>query len=81
MNLLEKQLFEANFRYIGQQLIEWKKAKPENKVLNRLVKCITEMYYYTNSLEARLMATEAMLKKLRSDNLDLRIKLNDENRL
>ena len=76
MNLLEKQLFEANFSAIAEQFVKWKDAKPENKTLDSLAKCLYEMYTYTNSLELNLMIKDSQITKLKEDNLKLRIDAN-----
>ncbi len=76
MNILEKQLFEANFEAIATQFVKWKEAKPDNKILDSLAKSLYEMYTYTNSLEIREMVLEKQNKKLRDDNFNLR--LNDD---
>jgi hypothetical protein len=80
MKLLDKQLYEANFQVIGNQLVAWKESRPDNKTFNNLIKCITEMYLYTNRLEMREMALDKTLQKLRSDNLDLRIANDKSNK-
>lgn len=76
MNVLEKQLFEANFTAIAEQFVKWKEAKPDNKILDSLAKCLYEMYTYTNSLEINLMVKDKQLKKFRDENLKLRIDAN-----
>ena len=76
MNVLEKQLFEANFTAIAEQFVKWKDAKPDNKILDSLAKCLYEMYTYTNSLEINLMVKDKQLKKFRDENLKLRIDAN-----
>lgn len=76
MNLLDKQLFEANFSALAEQFVKWKEAKPETKILDSLAKCLYEMYTYTNSLEIKLMVKDSQLKKLKEDNLKLRIDAN-----
>ncbi len=76
MNILEKQLFEANFEAIATQFVKWKEAKPDNKTLDSLAQCLYEMYIYTNNMEMNNMVLEKQLKKLRDDNFNLR--LNDD---
>jgi hypothetical protein len=76
MNVLEKQLFEANFTAIAEQFVKWKEAKPDTKILDSLAKCLYEMYTYTNSLEINLMVKDKQLKKFRDENLKLRIDAN-----
>jgi hypothetical protein len=76
MNLLDKQLFEANFSALAEQFVKWKEAKPDTKILDSLAKCLYEMYTYTNSLEINLMVKDKQLKKFRDENLKLRIDAN-----
>jgi hypothetical protein len=76
MNILDKQLFEANFTAIAEQFIKWKEAKPENKTLDSLAQCLYEMYSYTNSLQIREMVLEKQIKKLKDDNFNLRTNAN-----
>lgn len=77
MDLLNKQLFEANFSAISQQFIDWKEAKPDNKKLDSLAKCLFEMYVYTNQLEIKTHTMQKQVNKFRHDNLDLKIKLQN----
>ena len=77
MDLLNKQLFEANFSAISQQFIDWKEAKPDNKKLDSLAKCLFEMYVYTNQLEIKTHTMQKQVNKFRHDNLELKIKLKN----
>lgn len=77
MDVLNKQLFEANFSAISQQFIEWKEAKPDNKKLDVLAKCLFEMYIYSNQLEMKSYTMERQVNKFRHENLELKIKLQN----
>ena len=74
-NLLDKQLYNANFQVVGEQLIAWKDARPDNKTFDNLIKCVTEMYFYTNNLEMRNITLDKLLDKQRDENFKLREKL------
>jgi len=74
-NLLDKQLYNANFQVVGEQLIAWKDARPDNKTFDNLIKCVTEMYFYTNNLEMRNITLDTLLDKQRDENFKLREKL------
>jgi|11BtaG_2_1085332.scaffolds.fasta_scaffold00922_20 hypothetical protein len=74
-NLLDKQLYNANFQVVGKQLIAWKDARPDNKTFDNLIKCVTEMYFYTNNLEMRNITLDTLLDKQRDENFKLREKL------
>lgn len=76
-NLLDKQLYNANFQVVGNQLIAWKDARPDNKTFDNLIKCVTEMYFYTNNLEMRNIALNSLLDKQRDDNFKLRQELQN----
>lgn len=77
MNQLDRQLYEANFQVIGNQLVAWKDARPDNKTFDNLIKSLNEMYLYTNSLHMRVMTQEALIKKYKEDNFDLRKQFQD----
>ena len=77
MDLLNKQLFEANFSAISQQFIKWKEAKPDNKTLDNLAKCLLEIYFYANNLEIKNHTITRQVDKFRHDNLELKIKLQN----
>ena len=77
MNLLDKQLYDANFQVIGSQLVAWKDARPDNKTLDNLIKSLNEMYIYTNSLNMRVLTQESIIKKYKEDNFNLRKQFND----
>lgn len=72
MNLLDRQLYEANFQVIGTQLVAWKDARPDNKTFDNLIKSLNEMYLYTNSLQMQILTQDALLRKYKEDNFDLR---------
>ena len=77
MNQLDRQLYEANFQVIGNQLVAWKDARPDNKTFDNLIKSLNEMYLYTNSLHMRVMTQEALIKKYKEDNFELRKQFQD----
>jgi len=77
MDVLNKQLFEANFSAISQQFIEWKEAKPDNKTLDSLAKCLFEIYVYANDLEMKNYTIQTQVNKFRHENLELKIKLQN----
>jgi hypothetical protein len=74
IDVLDKQLYDANFNIIASTFVKWKEAKNDNKTLDNLAKCLFDMYCYTNSLECRRIHLESVNQKLRHENLDLRIK-------
>ena len=54
MTLLQNQIYEANFNYIGQALIKAYDTKKDNnestKELGNLIKCINEMHMFVMGL-------------------------------
>lgn len=77
MNQLDRQLYEANFQVIGNQFVAWKDARPDNKTFDNLIKSLNEMYLYTNSLHMRVMTQDALIKKYKEDNFELRKQFQD----
>jgi hypothetical protein len=72
MTLLQKQVYNANFNYIGQFLKDaFEKTKDidtkKNKEINNLIKAVNQMYIYTNQLEVEHMVME----KRYEDQLDV----------
>ena len=58
MTLLQKKVYEANFNYIGvflKEAFEKTQDTKKNKEIGNLIKCINQMYIYTNQLEIEHM--------------------------
>ena len=71
MDLLRKQIYELHFNEIGNSL---KKAYENSsgdkrKKISNLIKCVNEMYMYTNHLEYELLVKEHRESYLRSDKI------------
>jgi len=73
MTLLQKQIYEANFNYIGQTLIKAydkkKKNKESTKELSNLIKNLNEMYMFTNNALNELHIMDFKIKLAESDKL------------
>tara|TARA_A100000172_G_scaffold71486_1_gene52135 strand:- start:887 stop:1138 length:252 start_codon:yes stop_codon:yes gene_type:complete len=61
VDVKEKQKYEAYFNYIGQAMARaFEKADPKRrKEIAKYIKCINNMYIYTNNLEIKLMINNA----------------------
>lgn len=76
MTLLQKKVYEANFNYIGVFLKEaYEKTKDidpkKNKEIGNLIKCINQMYIYTNQLEIEHMINKRYLEDQKDVNRKL----------
>jgi hypothetical protein len=71
MDLLRKQIYELHFNEIGNTLKkEYEKSTgKKKKKISNLIKCINEMYMYTNHLEYELLVKEHRESYLRSDKI------------
>mgnify|MGYP003632481508 CR=1 FL=1 len=73
MTLLQRQIYEANFNYIGQTLIKAydkkKKNKESTKELSNLIKNLNEMYMFTNNALNELHIMDFKIKLAESDKL------------
>jgi hypothetical protein len=73
MTLFQRQIYEANFNYIGQTLIKAydkkKKNKESTKELSNLIKNLNEMYMFTNNALNELHIMDFKIKLAESDKL------------
>ena len=60
MNVKDKQKYEACFNFLGQAMAQaYEKASSKRrKEISAYIKCINNMYVYTNNLEIKLMLNE-----------------------
>jgi hypothetical protein len=85
MTLLQKQVYQANFNYIGVFLKEaFDKTKDtdtkKNKEISNLIKCINQMYIYTNQLEVEVMIDRRKLDDQKDINRKLEQNTNKLNK-
>jgi len=85
MTLLQKQVYQANFNYIGVFLKEaFDKTKDtdtkKNKEISNLIKCINQMYIYTNQLEVEVMINRRKLDDQKDINRKLEQNTNKLNK-
>jgi hypothetical protein len=73
MTLFQRQIYEANFNYIGQTLIKAydkkKKNKESTKELSNLIKNLNEMYMFTNNALNELHIMDFKIKLAESEKL------------
>jgi len=58
-----------NFQVISEQLIEWKKAKPDNNVLKVLGQALAEIGIYVASMQMEQDSYEKIVSQYRKDKL------------
>ena len=74
MTLLQKKVYEANFNYIGvflKEAYEKTQDTKKNKEINNLIKCVNQMYIYTNQLEIEHMINKRILEDQKDVNRKL----------
>ena len=74
MTLLQKKVYEANFNYIGvflKEAFEKTQDTKKNKEIGNLIKCINQMYIYTNQLEIEHMINKRYLEDQKDVNRKL----------
>jgi len=74
MTLLQKKVYQANFNYIGvflKDAYEKTQDTKKNKEINNLIKCINQMYMYTNQLEIEHMINKKILEDQKDTNRKL----------
>tara|TARA_R100001440_G_scaffold6638_4_gene13530 strand:+ start:1467 stop:1751 length:285 start_codon:yes stop_codon:yes gene_type:complete len=60
MNVKEKQKYEACFNYIGEAMTKAYESadKKRRSEISSYIKCLNNMYVYTNNLEIKLMIND-----------------------
>jgi len=74
MTLLQKKVYQANFNYIGvflKDAYEKTQDTKKNKEINNLIKCVNQMYMYTNQLEIEHMINKKILEDQKDTNRKL----------
>ncbi len=75
MTLLQKKVYQANFNYIGvflKEAFEKTQDTKKNKEIGNLIKCINQMYIYTNQLEVEHMINKKILEDQKDVNRELK---------
>ena len=79
MDLIERQQYNAFFKFVGKKLLKWQKMKPDNKEINNLLEAVQFIGLHNNQLEAENRQLEAELESLKQSVRDSINKLKSEN--
>lgn len=77
MDLIERQQYNAFFKFAGEKLLKWKELKPNNKEISNLLEAIEFIGLHNNQLEAENRQLESELESLRQSVRDSISKLNN----
>jgi len=63
MTLFQKQVYEANFNYLGQQFIKFYDSSngDKRKQISEFIKALNQMYIHTNQLSMQIDILEKKL--------------------
>ena len=70
MELIERQQYNAFFKFVGEKLLKWQELKPNNKEINNLLEAIEFIGLHNNQLEAENRQLEADLESLKQSVRD-----------
>jgi len=70
MELIERQQYNAFFKFVGEKLLKWQELKPNNKEISNLLEAIEFIGLHNNQLEAENRQLEAELKSLKQSVKD-----------
>ena len=65
MELIERQQYNAFFKFVGEKLLKWQELKPNNKEISNLLEAIEFIGLHNNQLEAENRQLEADLESLK----------------
>lgn len=65
MDLIERQQYNAFFKFVAEKLLKWQKLKPNNKEISNLLEAIEFIGLHNNQLEAENRQLEAELESLK----------------
>ena len=77
MDLIERQQYNAFFKFAGEKLLKWQELKPNNKEISNLLEAIEFIGLHNNQLEAENRQLESELESLRQSVRDSISKLNN----
>lgn len=78
MGLIEKQQYNAYFKFVGEKLLKWQELKPNNKEISNLLEAIEFIGLHNNQLEAENRQLEAELESLKQSVRDSINNLNKQ---
>ena len=70
MELIERQQYNAFFKFVGEKLLKWQELKPNNKEISNLLEAIEFIGLHNNQLEAENRQLEADLESLKQSVRD-----------
>ena len=65
MDLIERQQYNAFFKFVGEKLLKWQEMKPNNKEINNLLEAMQFIGLHNNQLEIENRQLEAELESLK----------------
>ena len=70
MDLIERQQYNAFFKFVGEKLLKWQELKPNNKEISNLLEAIEFIGLHNNQLEAENRQLESELESLKQSVKD-----------
>jgi len=70
MELIERQQYNAFFKFVGEKLLKWQELKPNNKEISNLLEAIEFIGLHNNQLEAENRQLESELESLKQSVKD-----------
>ena len=70
MELIERQQYNAFFKFVGEKLLKWQELKPNNKEISNLLEAIEFIGLHNNQLEAENRQLESDLESLKQSVRD-----------
>jgi len=67
LNNLREAEYYTNFNLVGEKIIKWRKAKPENKDLNEFYFCWQEVGFYVHNLITNERLYNQSIREYRAD--------------
>ena len=67
MNNIKEAEYYTNFNEVGEKIVKWRKAKPDNKDLNTLFFAWQEVGFYVHNLIANERLYEQIISAYRAD--------------
>jgi len=69
INNLKEAEYYANFNLIGEYIVKWRKAKPENESINEIYFCWQEIGFYVHDLITNQRLYNESLSEYRTDKI------------
>ena len=65
MELIERQQYNAFFKFVGEKLLKWQQLKPDNKEIRNLLDAIEFIGLHNNQLEVENRKLQSELESLK----------------